>query len=51
MMRQPLHPPQALDVHLDDETSSMVSDEDSEVSNETDQDKAAHLRRNKAKVA
>jgi hypothetical protein len=39
MMRQPLNPPQEPDVLPDDETPSMVSNEDPEPPNETDQDK------------
>jgi len=46
MMRQPLQPPQRPDVHPDDETPSEVSDEDPEVPGESDQDKAAYLKKN-----
>ena len=51
MMRQPLQPPQRPDVQPDDETPSEVSDEDPEVPGESDQDKAAYLKKNKARVA
>ena len=46
MMRQPLQPPQRPDVQPDDETPSEVSDEDPEVPGESDQDKAAYLKKN-----
>jgi hypothetical protein len=49
MLHQPLYPPQEPDVIPNDETPSMISYEDPEVPNESDQDKATRLRRNKAK--
>lgn len=51
MTCQPIHPPERPDVLSDEETPSMVSDEDLEVPNETEDDKTARLRRNKAKLA
>ena len=50
MLRPPLHPPQASHVLSDDETPSMVSDEDPEPPNEPEQDKIARTKRNKAKT-
>ena len=51
MMRQPLLPPERPDVLPEDETPSEVSDEDLEVVRESEQDKAAHLKKNRTKVA
>ena len=51
MMHKPLQPPERPDVHPDDETPSEDSDEDLEVPKESDQDKVAQLKKNKAQVA
>jgi hypothetical protein len=51
MMCQPLLPPERPDVLPEDETLSEVSDQDLEVVEESDQDKAACLKKNRNKLA